>query len=166
MHDDCFPCAELAAWKPWRILIARLLVVGVLRNPKGVVSRDSAPVFVIVRALNDVSICVEQASNAGQLVDAVEEPFSAVGADAPAVFVVQNGDSLAEIVFAVSIEIIGLLHWVAIPHEVIEAPWLACLLGLLDVDIAVTVDVASPLRGLADYEIVINGIDVYIFLPV
>lgn len=148
---DCAatPSAEAAIGKPRRRLVAGAVVVGVLRNPKRMIRCNLRPIFFGANA----AAHVDDAANAGLIVDVIEELLCLVGSDAPVHLIIENGNAVAEVVTAACDEMLSLSDGVFSVHEVIEAPELAELDSLLNPRIAGVVNDGSSLGRLADNEI-------------
>ena len=151
---DCriIPCTEATRRQPRVILVTSGIVVGVLRYPQAVVRRYRAPIlFGADRAGH-----IHDASNASQLIDAIQEAFSAIGADASIHLIVKHGNAMPKIALACLIEIIGLSNRIFFIHEVVEAEELSHVDRRLNERIARAVDDARSLCGFADHEIVVD----------
>ena len=148
---DCaaIPSAEAAIGKPRRRLVACAVVVGVLRNPERVIRRNLRPIFFGANA----TAHVDDAANAGLIVDVIEEQLCLVGSDAPVHLIIENGNAVTEVVTAACDEVLSLSDGVFSVHEVVEAPEFAELDSLLNPRVAGVVNDGSSLCRLADHEV-------------
>ena len=146
------PCAEAARRQPRRILITSSIVVCVLGNPERMIWRDCAPILFLANA----TAHVHDTAHACKLIDSVEELLSAVGANSSVHLIIEDWNTRAEIAFAALIEVVRLLDWVFLVHEVVEAPALPHGDCLLDERIARRMDDACSLGRFANHEIVVD----------
>ena len=152
MHHAGIPSTKTAIRKPWRILVSSLILVGILGNPEGVVGRNLRPIFLF----GEIAVGIQETPHASKRIDAIKEFLGTVRADSAAVLIIEHGNTLAEIVFTVLVEVIRLLDRIIHIHEMVEAPELTRLDSLLHKRVTKRIDVIGALGSFDDDKIVFD----------